>query len=111
MGGGPIRSGLAADQGRGFTTDMNVQMEKRKERVVLETENHRIVGDLHLPTEGYLSRLSDFLNRNELRFVTLTDATMIERTTTGAAQTSDHPYVSIGTDHVVFAYPDDEGGA
>ena len=90
---------------------MNLQMEKRTERVVLETENHRIVGYLHLPTEGYLSRLSDFLNRTELRFVTLTDATMIERTAAGAALTSDHPFISIGTDHVVFAYPDDESGA
>lgn len=82
-------------------------MESRKERVVLETANHRVVGDLTLPQEGYLSRLSDFLDRTELRFVTLTDAVMIERTATGATQTTEHAFISIGTDHVVFAYPDE----
>ncbi len=86
-------------------------MDTRKERVVLETLNHRIVGDIHLPAEGYLSRFSDFLNRNELRFVTLTDAQMIERTPTGAAQTSEHAFLTVGTDHIQFAYPDDDSGA
>ncbi len=86
-------------------------MDSRKERVVLETLNHRIVGDIRLPAEGYLSRFSDFLNRNELRFVTLTDATMIARTPEGATQTSEHPFITIGTDHVQFAYPDDDSGA
>lgn len=86
-------------------------MDTRKERVVLETLNHRIVGDIHLPTEGYLSRFSDFLNRSELRFVTLTDVQMIERTVGGARQTSEHPFVTVGTDHIQFAYPDDGSGA
>ncbi len=86
-------------------------MDTRKERVVLETLNHRIVGDIHLPSEGYLSRFSDFLNRTELRFVTLTDAQMIERTSDGATRISEHPFITIGTDHVQFAYPDDGSGA
>lgn len=83
----------------------------RKERVVLETLNHRIVGDLHLPTEGYMSRFSDFINRHELRFVALTDATVIERVANGGAQTSDHAFITVGTDHIHFAYPDDDSGA
>lgn len=78
---------------------------------MLETLNHRIVGDLHLPAEGYLSRFSDFINRSELRFVTLTDAQMIERTPSGATQTSEHPFITVGTDHIQFAYPDDGSGA
>ena len=78
---------------------------------MLETPDHRIVGDIHLPAEGYLSRFSDFLNRQELCFVTLTDATMIERTPTGATQTSEHPFIAVGTDHIQFAYPDDDSGA
>jgi hypothetical protein len=86
-------------------------MDLRKERVVLETVNHRIVGDLTLPAEGYLSRFSDYLNRNELRFVTLTDATIIERNPNGGAQTSDHGFLSVGTDHIQFAYPDVNSGA
>ena len=86
-------------------------MDGRKERVVLETLNHRIVGDLTLPSEGYLSRLSDFLDRTELRFVTLTDAVMIERMPNGGNQTSEHAFITVGTDHVQFAYPDDDSGA
>ena len=86
-------------------------MDTRKERVVLETLNHRIVGDLHLPAEGYLSRFSDFINRGELRFVTLTDAQMIARTPSGATQTSEYPFITVGTDHIHFAYPDDGSGA
>ncbi len=78
---------------------------------MLETRSHRIAGDIHLPTEGYLSRLSDFLNRTELRFVTLTDAQVIERTSAGATRTSEHPFITIGTDHIHFAYPDDDSGA
>ena len=85
-------------------------MEYRKERVVLETSRHRVVGDLNLPSEGYLSRLSDFLNRNELRFIALTDATVIEVLESGATTTSDHPFIAVGSDHVRFAYPDSEGG-
>ena len=42
-------------------------METRIERVVLETDRHRIVGDLTLPKEGYRSRLSDYLNGGDVR--------------------------------------------
>jgi hypothetical protein len=85
---------------------MKCGMDFRKERVVLETHTHRIVGDLHLPKEGYLSRLSDFLNRNELRFITLTDVIVIENSDNGAALPTEHEFIAIGTDHVQFAYPD-----
>ena len=44
-------------------------MDSRTERVVLETDRHRIVGDLTLPKEGHRSRLSDFLNRGDLDFL------------------------------------------
>jgi hypothetical protein len=86
-------------------------MEFRKERVVLETQSHRVVGDLHLPKEGYLSRLSDFLNRNELRFITLTDVTVLEQAEGGGTTTSQHDFIAIGADHVQFAYPDVESNA
>ena len=81
-------------------------MDFRKERVVLETQSHRVVGDLHLPKEGYLSRLSDFLNRNELRFITLTDVTMLEHSDAGLMNASQHDFMAVGADHVQFAYPD-----
>lgn len=48
-------------------------MDTRVQRVVLETDRHRIVGDLTLPEEGYRSRLSDYLNRGDVEFVPLTN--------------------------------------
>jgi hypothetical protein len=99
-------SSLDRYQGISAAVDKKCGMEFRKERVVLETQSHRVVGDLHLPKEGYLSRLSDFLNRNELRFITLTDVTVLEHTESGATVTSEHEFIAIGADHVQFAYPD-----
>ena len=52
------------------------EMDNRTERIVLETERHRIVGDLTLPKEGYRSRLSDYLNRGDLAFVPLINASI-----------------------------------
>ena len=49
-------------------------METRIERVVLETDRHRIVGDLTLPREGYRSRLSDYLNGGDVDFIPLVQA-------------------------------------
>ena len=46
----------------------------RIERVVLETTQHRVVGDLHMPREGYRSRLFDYLNRGDDQFVALSNA-------------------------------------
>ena len=51
-------------------------MDNRMERIVLETDRHRIVGDLTLPKEGYRSRLSDYLNRGDLDFVPLVNASI-----------------------------------
>ena len=48
--------------------------ETRRERIVLETERHRIVGDVTLPAEGYRSRVSDLLNREGFQFVPLSNA-------------------------------------
>ena len=61
-------------------------MSHRVERIVLETENHRVVGDLSLPRDGYLSRLSDYLNREELVFVSLVNATITPRNGGAAEQ-------------------------
>ena len=84
-------------------------METRKERVVLETEHHRIIGDLVLPREGYLSRFSDFLDRSELRFITLTDAVVIERSESGGTAASERAFIAVGSDHVQMAYLEDDG--
>ena len=81
-------------------------MEKRNLRVVLETDRHRIVGELTLPAEGYRSRLSDYLNQGELDFVALTNATVIEHLESGATDATEHEFVAVGSRHVILAYPD-----
>jgi hypothetical protein len=81
-------------------------MENRNLRVVLETDRHRIVGELTLPAEGYRSRLSDYLNQGDLHFVALTNATVIEHLDSGATDASEHDFIAVGTHHVLLAYPD-----
>ena len=49
------------------------EMEHRDERIVVETDRYRISGVLHLPRDGYRSRLTDYLNAAERAFLALTD--------------------------------------
>jgi len=81
-------------------------MTNRVERVVLETDNHRIVGDLSLPKDGYLSRLSDYLNREELIFVPLANAVVGPRDATEPVEERD--FVAVARMHIHLAYPADE---
>ncbi len=48
-------------------------VERKDERITLETTRHRITGYLSLPREGHRSRLSDFLNRGGPDFLALSD--------------------------------------
>jgi hypothetical protein len=77
-------------------------METRVERVVLETEGHRIVGDLTLPREGYRSRLSDFLNRGDLDFIPLVN---VEIQNMNGGQPEERPFIAVARTHVQLAYP------
>jgi hypothetical protein len=49
-------------------------MDLRKEKVVVETDRYRVTGSMTLPAEGFRSRLSDHVNREELAFFTIEDA-------------------------------------
>lgn len=80
-------------------------MESRTERVVLETARHRIVGDLVLPTEGYRSRLSDFLNRGELEFIPLTDVELTSLAITETPPPQHHTFLTVARAQVELAYP------
>ncbi len=82
-------------------------MENKNIRVVLEMERHRIVGELTLPIEGYRSRLSDYLNQNDLDFVALTNATIIEHLSSGATDATEREFVAVGCKHILLAYPDE----
>jgi hypothetical protein len=84
-------------------------MESRVERIVLETERSRIVGDLTLPREGYRSRLSDFLNRGDLDFIPLVNA---EIRSLEGEEVREREFIAVARQHVRLAYPadDDSGG-
>ncbi len=84
-------------------------MESRVERVVLETDRHRIIGDLTLPREGYRSRLSDFLNRGDLDFIPLVNAEIgeLNGSPPGPAE-GVRSFVAVARTHVQLAYPFNE---
>ena len=70
----------------------------------METERHRIVGDLTLPREGYRSRLSDFLNRGDLDFIPLINVE-IHSLNGSAGSISERPFLAVARTHVQLAYP------
>jgi hypothetical protein len=81
-------------------------MENRLEHVVIETDRHRISGTLHLPKEGYRSRLSDYLNRGDTHFIPLVDVEMTSLS--GEGGTERHSFMAVSLRQVHIAYPVDE---
>jgi hypothetical protein len=75
-------------------------MDRRTERITIETERHRIEGAITLARDGYRSRVSDVLNASERDFITLTDVTITPLE--GGAPVL-HPYLSLARRHIVFA--------
>ena len=73
-------------------------MQVRRVRVRLETARQRITGTLQLPTEGYRSRTTDFLNAHEAGFIALTD---VELEPHDGADASRHAFAAIGSRHIV----------
>ncbi len=80
--------------------------EQRRERAVFETDRHLIAGDVTLPREGYASRLSDALNRDEIGFIPLTD---VEITTTATGEVTRREFIVLGKAHIKLAYPAESG--
>ena len=76
--------------------------ETRRERIVLETERHRIVGDVTLPAEGYRSRVSDLLNREGFQFVPLSNAVITG--INGSKETTEMEFIAVARDHIQIAY-------
>ena len=73
-------------------------MQVRRVRLQIETVRQRIVGTLQLPTEGYRSRTTDFLNAHETGFIAMTD---VELHPYDGGAPSSHPYAAIGSRHIV----------
>jgi hypothetical protein len=81
-------------------------VEQRSERIVVETDRHRIVGHLMLPADGYRSRLTDYLNASEREFLALTD---VEVTTLqGTPRIEKRDFIALSVRHVVLAMPADD---
>jgi hypothetical protein len=73
-------------------------MQVRRVRVQIETERLRIVGTLQLPTEGYRSRTTDFLNAHETGFIALTDAEV--SLADGSGEATEREFVAVGCRHI-----------
>lgn len=79
-------------------------MDSRVERVVLETDRHRIVGDLTLPREGYRSRLSEFLDRGDMDFISLVNVEVSAVDNRGQ-EPQRHPFMAVARRHIQLAHP------
>jgi hypothetical protein len=83
------------------------QIEKRVERVQIETDRQVIVGNVTLPREGYQSRFSDALNRTDVAFIPVVDAE-IRPLEGGEPQRRD--MVIVGKQHIRLSFPIEEVG-
>jgi hypothetical protein len=81
-------------------------MDSRNERVVIETDRYRIIGDLTLPRDGYRSRMTDFLNAAERDFIALTAVTL---TPLDGGEEIDREFLAVSRRHVVLAMPIEDG--
>jgi hypothetical protein len=77
-------------------------VENRHQRLLLETDRHRIRGAVTLAREGYRSRISDMLNASERDFIALTDVT-IDPLDGGPQLTCE--FVAVARAKIVFAMP------
>jgi uncharacterized protein DUF6812 len=75
-------------------------MHYRRERVRIETQRHEIEGTVQLPSEGYRSRTTDFLNSHDREFLALTDVAV--RWLDGARSPESHEYLAVAVPHIVL---------
>jgi hypothetical protein len=76
-------------------------MALRKIRVQIETARLRVSGVLQLPTEGYRSRVTDYLNGHETGFFALTEA---EVAPLDGSPAETHDYLAVGARHIVCVH-------
>jgi hypothetical protein len=78
------------------------QVAHRVERAVFETDQQLVVGDVTLPLQGYKSRFSDVLNRDDLDFLPLTN---VEITSLVDGRVSEQPFAVVSKQQIRIAYP------
>lgn len=74
-------------------------MSFRRLRLRVETSGHVIEGTLQLPTEGYRSRTTDYLNAHDSDFIALVDARV--RPLDGSPAT-EHDYIAVNLRQAVL---------
>jgi hypothetical protein len=79
-------------------------MDLRKEKVVVETDRYRVTGLMTLPAEGFRSRISDHVNRDDLTFFTIVDA---ELTPLDGGESWTAPVLMLAREHTRLVIPDD----
>lgn len=84
-------------------------MEQRNERIIVETDRHRITGHLLLPADGYRSRLTDYLNAAEREFLALTDVEVTNLE--GTPRVEKRGFIALSLRHVVLAMPAEDADA
>jgi hypothetical protein len=75
----------------------------RTEKVVVETDRHRIEGSLTLPREGFRSRLSDFVNQRDRDFFSLSNARI--SSLDDADEAREVPFVMVSRQHIRVLVP------
>jgi hypothetical protein len=88
----------------GASGDLATSEPRRDERVCIETATHAITGNVSLPLEGYRARFSDYLNRNDVDYLSLTD---VERVPLDGGTASRFSFLAVARSTVLFAYPVD----
>ena len=76
-------------------------MDTRVQRVVIETSRFHVVGDVMLPTEGFRTRLSDVLNRQDTGFIPLIN---VELTPVGDEKAESLPFIAVARNQIQIAY-------
>lgn len=84
---------------------MMAPMDQRKKKVVVETDRHRVHGAMTLPSEGYRSRLSDHVNRDDLGFFAITEAVV---TPLDGGEGWSAPVLLLGRHHIRLIVPDED---
>ena len=80
-------------------------MTHHDQRILVETARHRITGVLRLPSEGYRSRLTDYLNSPERSYLALTDVEIV--LLENPSDVERKPFVALSLAHIVLAMPAD----
>ena len=76
---------------------------QRREPVFLETDRYRIEGKLTLPSEGFRSRLSDYVNQSDRDFFAVEEASVTPLE--GSGETQAVGFMLVARRHVRLALP------